>query len=119
MPETRFREIKDQLRSNVPGTQAIIFIGLDGVMLEHLALDRQFDVETFASEYATLLRIALRSSEDIGAGALIEHIVVSEKSFTVARWVGSEFCIILVSDAVDQLGRARYELKRAAQRLQV
>jgi len=118
MAETKFREIRDQLRNSVPGTKAIILIGLDGVMLEHLALDHRFDVEGFAAEYAMLLRIALRSCEDTGAGALTEHIVVSEKTFTVARCAGSNLCIILVSDALDQLGRARYELKRAAQRLQ-
>jgi predicted regulator of Ras-like GTPase activity (Roadblock/LC7/MglB family) len=118
MAETRFREIRDHLRHTVHGTKAIILIGLDGVMLDHLALDRHFDIEGFAAEYAMLLRIALRSCQDTGAGALTEHIVVSEKSFTVARCAGTNFCIILVSDALDQLGRARYELKRAAQRLQ-
>ena len=117
MAETKFREIRDHLRNAVPGTKAIILIGLDGVILEHLALDHRFDVEGFAAEYAMLLRIALRSCEDTGAGALTEHIVVSEKTFTVARCAGA-LCIILVSDALDQLGRARYELKRATQRLQ-
>jgi predicted regulator of Ras-like GTPase activity (Roadblock/LC7/MglB family) len=112
--ETRFREVIGQLRTNVAGTKAIVLIGPDGVILEHLAIDPFFDVETFTSEYATLLRIAHRTSEDMGSGSLTEHIAISDRTVTVARCFASEFYLILVSNIQDQIGRARYELKRAA-----
>jgi predicted regulator of Ras-like GTPase activity (Roadblock/LC7/MglB family) len=116
--EMKFREIKDKLRNTVSGTKAIFLIGPDGGMLDHLVLDPHFDVEAFVSEYAMLLRIARRTSEDTGAGDLTEHVVVSDRSFTVARCFASDFYLILISDVPDQLGRARYELKRAAQFLE-
>jgi len=45
MTETRFREVMYQLRSNVPDTKAIVLIGPDGLMLDHLAIDPAFDLE--------------------------------------------------------------------------
>jgi len=112
--ETRFREVIGQLRSCVSGTKAIVLLGPDGVILEHLTVDPAFDMETFTSEYATLLRIVHRTSEDTGAGNLTEHIAVSENTITISRCFASEFYLILVSGFQDQIGRARYELKRAA-----
>jgi predicted regulator of Ras-like GTPase activity (Roadblock/LC7/MglB family) len=116
-PETKFREITNQLRNNVSGTKAILLIGPDGVMLEHLAIDPRFDVEAFAAEYAMLLRIAKRTSEDTGAGGLNEFISVCDRSVIVAYSFASEFYLVLVSNDRSQIGRARYELKRAASSL--
>jgi len=112
--ETRFREVMGQLRSSVTGTKAIVLIGPDGVILEHLAVDPSFDMDTFTSEYGTLLRIAHRTSEDTGSGNLTEHIAVTDQTVTISRCFASEFFLILVSSLQDQIGRARYELKRAA-----
>lgn len=114
MPTTRFRDVIHQLRSNVAGTRAILLIGPDGQMLDHLAVDPRFDAEGFASEYAMLLRIARRTSEDTGAGDLTEHVSVSDHSITVARCFAADYYLVLVSDVQDQIGRARYELRRAA-----
>src|SRR3954470_315659 len=93
--ETRFREVMGQLRSSVAGTRAIVLIGPDGVILEHLTVDPAFDMETFTSEYATLLRIAHRTSEDTGAGSLMEHIAVSDRTVTISRCFASDFYLIL------------------------
>jgi predicted regulator of Ras-like GTPase activity (Roadblock/LC7/MglB family) len=113
-PAPSFRDIAEQIRESVAGVKVIVLIGPDGDVTDHLVLDSRFDLETFASEYTTLLRIARRTSEDAGAGALREHVVVSAASFTIARSFGDDACLVLVSDMEDQLGRARYELKRAA-----
>ncbi len=114
MPETRFREVMQQVRSNVAGTQALVLIGPDGTVLDHFAADPAFDLDGFIHEHAMLLRIARSTSEDTGSGNLSEHISVSEHSIVVARCFGSDFYLVLVSDTQDQIGRARYEMKRAA-----
>ena len=118
MADTRFWEITAPLRTNVAGTKAIVLIGPDGVVLDHLAVDPDFDIDAFASEYANLLRIARRTSEDTGSGELSEHIAVSERTLTIARCFASDFYLVLVSNVQDQIGRARYELKVAARHLE-
>jgi predicted regulator of Ras-like GTPase activity (Roadblock/LC7/MglB family) len=76
------------------------------------------DLDTIATEFATLLRIAGRTSEDTGAGNLVEQIVISEKSIVIARHVSAEEFLILVCRSQDQIGRARYELRQAAWEIQ-
>ena len=107
----------EQLRNKAPGATAIVLVGPGGV-IDHLTSGNAFVVDAFAGEYATLLRIARRTSKDAGTGDLVEHIVVSEKSVIVARNILSEYFLVVVASDRDQLGRARYELKRVARDLE-
>jgi predicted regulator of Ras-like GTPase activity (Roadblock/LC7/MglB family) len=116
MAQTRFREFMEHLRNRVTGTKAIVLVGPGGVV-DHLIARRPFDVDAFASEYATLLRIARRTSDDVGTGELLEHIVVAERSVIIARNILPDYYLIVVSTDGDQLGRARYELKCVARDL--
>jgi predicted regulator of Ras-like GTPase activity (Roadblock/LC7/MglB family) len=107
----------EHLRHKVPTARAVILVGSGGV-IDHLTTGQAFDVDAFAAEYATLLRIARRTSHDAGTGDLIEHVVVSEKSVIVARNVLSEYFLLVVASDRAQLGRARHELKRVARELE-
>ena len=114
--QTKFREVFEQLRNNISDVQALILVGPDGV-LDHVLDDPSLNIETFAIEYATLLRIARSASEDSGAGDLLENIVVSEKSVMVARSISHDHYLILFSRS-HQIGRARYELKQVTWTMQ-
>jgi predicted regulator of Ras-like GTPase activity (Roadblock/LC7/MglB family) len=115
--KTRFERALEKLRHNVSDIQAVILVGPEGV-LERMVEDPALEVETIASEYITLFRIARSASEDSGSGNLVENIVVSERSVMVARTVSPEQYLILLSRSRDQIGRARYELKQAAREIQ-
>ena len=103
----------EKLRNGVTGIQAVILVGPDG-MVDHVVDEPNFNIETIASEYATLLRIARSASEDCGAGDVVENIVVSQKSIMISRSIPPDHYLILLSRSQDQIGRARYELKQAA-----
>ena len=111
------RDVLDNLPKKVPGIQAVILAGVHEV-LDCVVVDPSLDIETIASEFATVLRIAGRASEDSGAGNLVEQVVVSEKSTILARSVSLEEFLILVCRRQDQIGRARYELRQAAWEIQ-
>jgi predicted regulator of Ras-like GTPase activity (Roadblock/LC7/MglB family) len=112
-PQTSFRYILETLRNKVPGTQAVILAGPEAI-LDFVQENPALDIEGVAGEYATMLRIAERTSEDIGGGNLVEHIVVSEKYVVIARSISRHHFLVLLLAAQDQIGRARYELKQAA-----
>jgi predicted regulator of Ras-like GTPase activity (Roadblock/LC7/MglB family) len=105
----------EQLR-DLAAVKAVLLIGPAGI-IERLS-DNGFNVDVFVPEYATLLRIAQRTSDDADTGALVEHIMVSEKAVIVARSIRSHHFLIVVADDRDHLGRARYELKRVARELE-
>ena len=103
----------ERLSKNVTEVQALILIGPEGV-IDRIVEDVNLDLDRIVDEYTTLLRIARSASEDSGAGDLVENIVVSERSIMIARSIGSEQYLILLSRSQDQIGRARYEVKQAA-----
>src|SRR5439155_19716350 len=115
--QKEYLDVLDNLPRKVPGIQAVILAGAHEV-IDSVLLDPTLDLDTIAAEYATLLRIAGRTSEDTGAGNLIEQIVVSEKSVIVVRNVSPEEFLILICRTQDQIGRARYELRQAAWEIQ-
>ena len=94
----------------------MILVGPEGVV-DQMVEDSSLDIETIVGEYITLLHIARSASEDSGAGALVENIVVSERSIMVARSIAPEHYLIVLSKSQDQIGRARYELKQAAREI--
>jgi len=115
--QSKFQEVLANLRQTLTGIQALMLVGPEGVIAYTLD-DTSLNLETIAGEYATLLHIACSASQDSGSGNLVENIVVSEKSIMIARAVTSEHYLILLLQSHDQLGRARYELKQAAWKLQ-
>ena len=117
--KSTFRSVLDLLRKSVPEVTALFVIGPDGELVAHAATSSQFVVEAFAAEYATLLRIARRASEDAGTGDVAEHIIVSDNSVIVARRLSKDHFAIVVSTAQEHLGRLRFELKRTTWRLEL
>ena len=93
--------------------QAVILVGPEGV-LYHVLDDPALNLETIAGEYATLLRVARSAAQDSGAGDVVENILHCEKSVMIARNIPPDHYLILLSRAQDQIGRARYEVKKAA-----
>ena len=112
-PATTFREVTDQLRKNVTGIQAVVLVALNGTTPMYSAVDADFHADIFAFEYSTLLRIARSTSQDLGAGELTEYIAVSDQATTISRRVDGDSFLVVVLSAQDQIGRARYEIKRA------
>ena len=115
--KAKFRDVLAKLRTSVTDVQALILVGPEGVV-DYVLDDTSLNLETIACEYATLLQIARSASQDSGSGNLVENIVVSEKSIMIARSVAAEHYLILLARSLDQLGRARYELKQAAWEIQ-
>ena len=113
----QFRDVLETMRKKLSDVQAILIVGPDGVV-DHILADSSLKIETIASEYAMLLRIAGRASQDAGAGNLVEQTVISEKSIMIARLVSPQHFVILITKAQDQIGRARFELKSAASEIQ-
>ena len=101
------------LRERLPGVQAFLLLSSGGELLGHSAHGSLFDLDTFAAEYAMLLRIARRTSEDTGMGNVEEQILITASSqIVVLRFPLDHFGVFVCSQE-EQLGRLRYELKRS------
>jgi len=109
----QFRDVLETMRKKLSDVQAILIVGPDGVV-DHVLADSSLKIETIASEYAMLLRIAGRASQDAGAGNLVEQTVISEKSVMIARLVSPQHFVILITKAQepDRPGSFRTQERR-------
>ena len=111
MATAQCRDLCEGLLRKIPGIRAVVAIGLDGSVLDQVLVGNSIDSHVLASEYATLFRIATRTSDDAGTGEAVEHIVGSDRFTIIARRVAPDLILMVVTES-DQVGRARYELKR-------
>jgi predicted regulator of Ras-like GTPase activity (Roadblock/LC7/MglB family) len=104
------------MREKLPGLRAFFLLGSGGELLAHVSEDRRVDsagAEVFASEYATLLRIAQSASRDTGMGDLQEQILATATSLIVIHCFSRDRVAVFVCSPDEHLGRLRYELKRS------
>lgn len=113
MSTAQYRDLCEGFRKKIDGIRAVVLVSLDGSILDRVGDDGPIRAGDLASEYATLFRIASRTSQDAGTGEVIEHVVVSDRSTVVARKISPELILMVVTDP-DHIGRTRYELKRIA-----
>jgi predicted regulator of Ras-like GTPase activity (Roadblock/LC7/MglB family) len=100
------------LRDRLPGIRALILLSPSGELLEYASNSPGFDASAFASEHATLLRIAQHTLQDMGLGVLQEQVLISSGSLILVRRLsGNRFAVAVCAPDI-HLGRLRYELKR-------
>jgi predicted regulator of Ras-like GTPase activity (Roadblock/LC7/MglB family) len=102
----------NSLRIKIPELKATILVGATGEFAVCSSPGFSFDAESFAAEYGTLFRIALRTAEDTAMGDTLEQILISDKAILLARRFGSDDVIVFVCGADQHLGRLRYEIRR-------
>ncbi len=111
-----FPDLAGRVREAVGAFRALALVSLDGSIEESIVDDRELDPECL-TEFATLLRIAERTSEDAGTGGLEELSWVADRSIVLSRRVSTQHYLILVLEPGVRSAEARYVLRREAGRL--
>jgi len=92
-------------------------MGLDGLAIEQAQVPSKMDlgerVALIATSHATLLRNTMRMSSDTGVGSLNELTLMSDTFLLVVRLIGREYFLIIVLSPGGNIGRARFELRKA------
>ncbi|OYT71772.1 MAG: hypothetical protein CFK52_07180 [Chloracidobacterium sp. CP2_5A] len=112
-----FLELLEGILARVEGSVGIAIMGLDGLAIEQAQVPSKMElgerVALIATSHATLLRNTMRMSSDTGVGALSELTLMSDEFLLVVRLIGREYFIILALSPGGNLGRARFELRKA------
>lgn len=104
------------LSERVEGVRAIAVVGPDGRIGERVVLDPEVRPELLA-EFATLVRIADRSSADAGLSDLAETTWSSRLGTVLSRRVEGGRFLLLVGGPTLRTSLARYALRLAARRM--
>jgi Uncharacterized distant relative of homeotic protein bithoraxoid len=112
-----FSELLQGILARVEGSIGIAIMGLDGLAIEQAQVPSKTDlgerVALIATSHATLLRNTMRMSSDTGVGALNELTLMSDMFLLVVRLIGREYFLIIALSPGGNLGRARFELRKA------
>ncbi len=113
-----FAEVLESIFEKVEGTLGVIVMGMDGISIEKRSREDLLNLEALSAEYTSLLKSSAATTQDIGLGTLEEIIVSSDTQITVVRMITQEYFLLLMLETNGNIGRARFELKKAKYSLQ-
>jgi predicted regulator of Ras-like GTPase activity (Roadblock/LC7/MglB family) len=108
-----FSGLLEQMVERIDGAEAAAIMGMDGIIVQRASASQAIDLDLIAAEYTSLLRNALRTSRDTGLGGLQELLVLAERATLMIKVLTPDYFVLLAIAPDGNLGRARYELRKA------
>ncbi|PYV45578.1 MAG: GTPase [Acidobacteria bacterium] len=108
-----FNQLLESITNKVEGTLGAIVMGMDGISIEKRLPAGDTNIEAMAAEYTSLLKASSTAAQEIGQGPLEELIVSTDSSLITIRMITPEYFLLLLLNKDGNLGRARFELKKA------
>ena len=114
-----FKDILEEVIERTEGSLGALIMGTDGIAVEKVlgeaGIDANLDVA--AAEFTSIVRGAQRAGSDTGLGGVKELIVSLDSAVFVMRLLSKDYFVVLALDPVCNLGRGRYELRKAELKL--
>ena len=110
-----FKEALETIVEKTDGSLGALIMGADGLSVEKFftAEGDAANLDVAAAEFTSLVRNAMRSSKDLDLGELHEMVVVLGKVTFLMRLFNREYFVCLAMKPEGNLGRGRYELRKA------
>ena len=106
-----FRQVLSGIRDRVEGTLAVSLIGLDGIAIDTINVDR-VPLDVLGAEFGGFIK-SIRPNAELDTGEVLQFSLVTERYITFLSAVTQEYFILLVLRPDGNYGRARFELARA------
>jgi predicted regulator of Ras-like GTPase activity (Roadblock/LC7/MglB family) len=111
-----FSDTLARMTARIEGGAAAIILGVDGIPIERYVAtdqDRDIDFEMVATELTTLLRRSMKTASDTALGQLHEMVLATERMTFLLRPITSEYFLLLAILPGGNVGRGRFELRKA------
>jgi len=110
-----FIDALSNIAGRIEGCAAVVILGIDGIAIERHVhdLDPTFDIDVLATEFTAIVARAMKTAADTELGDLNEMVLAAEKMTLLLRPITSEYFLFLALNPGANLGRARYELRKA------
>jgi predicted regulator of Ras-like GTPase activity (Roadblock/LC7/MglB family) len=114
-----FKEPLEAIVQATEGGLGALIMGRDGIAVEKVLTTegREANLDVAAAEFTSLVRNAQRSGNDTGQGGLREVMVGYEKTTVLIRLISQDYFIVLAIAPDGNIGRGRFELRKAELRL--
>ncbi len=110
-----FKEPLEAIIERTDGSIGALIMGTDGIAVEKVLQPegRDANLDVAAAEFTSLVRNAQRTGGDTGLGALRELVISLGSVNIIMRLLSPEYFILLALKADGNLGRGRFELRKA------
>ena len=108
-----FAETLRNIASRVENVHCVLLMGMDGLPIEKVVVDDSLNIELLTAEFTTVLRLTAHTAAEVNAGNLDEVIILSDKMILLTKSITSEYLLVLILAQDSNIGRARFELKKA------
>ena len=114
-----FKEALAEIVERTEGATGALIMGMDGIAVERVFLPEGSDAnaDVAAAEVTSLVRSAARAGSNTGLGSPKELFVDFDQARIVARMLSPEYFVVLALGPGGNIGRGRYELRKAELRL--
>jgi predicted regulator of Ras-like GTPase activity (Roadblock/LC7/MglB family) len=109
-----FEKALARIAERVSGTRAVSLVGVDGIPIASWGSAEGLSIETVAAEIGGLVRAARTTGAASGSGEIREIATVTDAGITVLARVTGEYYLLLLLAREGNLGRGRFELRKAA-----
>jgi predicted regulator of Ras-like GTPase activity (Roadblock/LC7/MglB family) len=108
-----FLETLKSIADKFQNLHCIFLMGMDGMPVEKVVRDKSFNIDALTAEFTTVLKVTNASAGEVDAGTVDEILIISDKMILLTKSITSEYFLMLVLPADGNMGRARFELKKA------
>ena len=110
-----FKETLQTVVERTEGSLGALIMGVDGIAVERLLKEagQEANLDVAAAEFTTLVRSAQKAGKDTGLGSLREVMIALDGAVLIMRLLGRDYFVVLAITPEGNLGRARYELRKA------
>ena len=114
-----FRQALQGINERTDGALGSLIMGVDGISVEKVMLEGglEANIDVAAAEVTSLVRNAQRAGRDTGLGGVRELILSYDGIYIAARMITSDYFVVLALKPEGNVGRGRYELRKAELRL--
>jgi predicted regulator of Ras-like GTPase activity (Roadblock/LC7/MglB family) len=108
-----FLERLGAVTKKIEGALALSLIDVDGIPIESVSFAPDLDIEALAAEAVTQIHALSNAHEELDVGPLRHYSVSTSVLTLMVSSIAEGYFLLLVLDAGCNLGRARFELRRA------
>lgn len=110
-----FKEILETIIERTEGSLGALIMGVDGIAVERSLKQtgQEANLDVAAAEFTSLVRNAQRAGKDTGLGNLHELVIALDEAVVLIRLLGRDYFVVLAIQPDGNLGRARFELRKA------
>jgi len=112
---TVFKETLQSIVAKTDGSLGALIMGADGLSVERFFHDEgeEANLDVAAAEFTSLIRSASKSGNELDLGELRELVVSLGKVTFAMRLFNKDYFVVLALKPEGNLGRGRYELRKA------